>query len=189
MLWMFNLAKPFRVDWDATKVKGRLKYLSNRKPVGDKVEQIPVFSDPNLVFLPGTEDQGTYVLSENPILNTTKQQRKLVLQTGEDKKGGNKVDSRQTTFDDQTNNSGAKLINGNGKQDDDDDVWGDAKEANEQKGSKMQLKKKVSAFSGDGQSQKRGESMKKKLKLSKKVVDTEKKQRVIDNNDDDDFDL
>jgi len=38
MLWMFNLAKPFRVDWDATKVKGRLKYLSNRKPVGDKVE-------------------------------------------------------------------------------------------------------------------------------------------------------
>lgn len=90
-LWVFNLAKPFRVDWDATKVKGRLKYLAKRKPVGDKVEEIKVFSDPNLVFLPENGEQGSYVLSENPILKTTKQQRKLVLQNGEGEKGGNRI--------------------------------------------------------------------------------------------------
>ena len=61
-------------------------------------------------------------------------------------------------------------------------------EAGQEKGSKMQLKKKVSAFSNEGKSKKRGESFKKKLKLSKKVVDSEKKQRVIDN-DDSDFEL
>jgi hypothetical protein len=71
-IFVFNLAKPFRVDWDAGKVKGRLKYLAKRKPVGENVVEIQVFSDPNLVFIPGQDDQGSYVLSENPILSTTK---------------------------------------------------------------------------------------------------------------------
>ena len=49
--FIFSISKPFLTHWKDDKIKGRLNYMAERKPVGDKISKEIFFSEENLFFL------------------------------------------------------------------------------------------------------------------------------------------